>query len=407
MISKWQAGWREWGRQQDGTCTWEELEKGRFLPRQSRLTGQRWAAADQVQEERQTAHAGAGHHPARPSLRKTSYRRRPGAETRSLEGRLMERTGLLAARRRSEEAGMCSATTSGAPAREAPGSHASRPPHAQRRGWNPSRTQGPCGRRAQDCGVSPQLQEPPAFVSAGSRVNSNPQNIMRTHAPTAGIDAAWAARGPPNTAHRAWPTRVWTPPEAPQQVSRGATPVVLEPDFSGAGAGGLVNTRPWPPGPTDGSPRLRWGGQSWPRHIFRTGARWADSPKHSEEDYSGDAPIPLPCTTTQKHIWDLLLPQQPRAQTGPLMRPKATTEQGGLPNVCCAGAAHVSHTSQQGEDSEQTPRKAAVRHPRCKTALGPQDTRQGYTRVLPHKNSPPKPWADNCFLLNVQQGKHK
>lgn len=74
--------------------------------------------------------------------------------------------------------------------------------------------------------------------------------------------------------------------------------------------------------------------------------------------------------------------------------------------MSAAGAAHVSHTCQQGGNSEQTLRKAvagihAANSPR------PQDTRQGYTAVLPHKNSPPKPQQITASPKRIQQGKHK
>lgn len=148
MISKWQAGWREWGKAAGWDLyPWEELEKGRFLPcaKPPHWPGDERGSRSGAGGETNCTR-GAGHHPARPSLRETS--RTGGGRVlrrRSLEGRPAERTavGCTETTRRSRH--VLWPQLQGLLPGEAPGSQRQQAAHAQRRGWNPSRTQGPCG----------------------------------------------------------------------------------------------------------------------------------------------------------------------------------------------------------------------------------------------------------------------
>lgn len=87
------------------------------------------------------------------------------------------------------------------------------------------------------------------------------------------------------------------------------------------------------PGPTDGSPRLRWGEG---RADHSTSSQVPGEQTHPKTalrktQWGRSNPL-LPCTTTQKHIWDLLLPTANGTNWTP-DRPKTTTEQGG-PTQC-------------------------------------------------------------------------
>ena len=363
------------GRQQDGTCPLGGAGERKGSPTAGgRLTGQ----------EMSGSRSGAGPHPAAPAW-ETS--RRGGGRVlnhRGLEGRPAETT------RRGRH--VLRPQLQGLLPRQVPGSQRQQAAHAQRRSW----TQGPCGLGA---GLR---SLPTALGAAGVHLCWQPCKLS-THRTSCGPQVLpWLEQMQPEQLGASWTCtrRAWAGPgsEHLQSPTAGA-PLLWSWSLTS------VELSWWPcehqarrtPGPTEGSPKAEMGGgQSWPRYVL-IGARWADSPEsRSEEDLVGTLQSPLPCTTTQKHIWELLLPTA-RAQTGPLTGQWQPQSKEALPNVrcrCCSQRQpHVPARGERRADAEES----GGRHPGCKQPSPPKILNRATQGCSHIKTALQKTTADNCF----------